>query len=214
MEISVYNILGEVIEQAEISDELFAVPFNESVVHQAMVIQMANRRLGTASSKTRGDVVGSTRKPYRQKHTGRARLGTMKSPLRRGGGVTFGPHPRSYRQRLPKKMRRLALKCVLSAKAQEEQLIVLNNLQLEQPKTKEIVNMLHQLNMNSSVLIVTAQPEENVIKAARNLQGVKTMPVALLSVLDLLSFKFLIISLTAVRGAEQIWGTRTTAAEG
>src|SRR3989304_2550415 len=112
MQISVRDITGQVVEEAEISDDLFAVPFNSNVVHQAMVRQLANRRSGTASTKTRGMVSGTTRKPYRQKHTGMARRGSVKSPLLRGGGITFGPHPRSYRQRMPKKMRRLALKCM------------------------------------------------------------------------------------------------------
>jgi large subunit ribosomal protein L4 len=206
MKASVYNISGEVVDQAEISDALFAVPFNEAVVHQAVARQLANSRLGTAATKTRGKVSGSTRKLYRQKHTGRAQRGDIKSPLLRGGGVVFGPHPRSYRQRMPKKMRRLALKCALSAKVRDGELMVVDQLQLEQPKTKGMVGILGALKADSSALIITPEPEANVIRSARNLQGIRISPVAFLNVVDVLSYKSLIITLAAVRKAEQIWG--------
>lgn len=208
MQVPVHDTAGQVIEQAEISDELFAVPFRNAVVHQTMVSQLANRRLGTASSKTRGMVSGTTRKPYRQKHTGMARRGTVKSPLLRGGGVTFGPHPHSYNQRIPKKMRRLALKCVLSAKAQEGQLVVVKELALENPNTRQMAEVLKALKANASTLIITEQAEENIIKSARNIKGARTLPVALLNVLDLLSYKSLVMTLPAVRKAEQIWAAK------
>jgi len=124
VQIAVYSLAGKVIEHIEISDEVFGVPFNQAVVHQAMVRQRANIRQGTASTKTRGEVSGSTGKLFRQKGTGQARAGSRKSPLRRGGGITFGPHPRSYRQAMPKKMRQLALRCLLSAKAGDGELMV------------------------------------------------------------------------------------------
>ena len=208
MQVPVYNLAGEMVEHIEISDEVFAVPFNQSVVHQAVVRQRANARQGTASTKTRSEVIGSGSKLYRQKHTGRARAGTTKSPLRRGGGVIFGPKPRSYRQAMPKKMRQLALRCVLSAKARDEELLVLEQLKFAEPKTKEMVRVLAALGVDSSALIVTDEPEENVIKSARNLTGIKTLPARVLNVVDILSYKRLLMSLTAVRKAEQIWGEK------
>lgn len=198
---------GEVVKHIELSDAVFAVPFNQAVVHQAMVGQLANARQGTASTKTRGEVSGSHQKLFRQKHTGQARAGSRGSPLRRGGGVAFGPKPRSYRQELPKKMRRLALRSVLSAKAGDKELMVLEKLELDAPKTKEMVKILAALGVgNGSALIATSQPEENVAKSARNLAGVKTIPARLLNVVDLLSYKMLLMTEAAVRQVEQLWG--------
>lgn len=206
MEVPVYNYSGEVVKHIEISDSVFAVPFNQAVVHQALIRQRANARQGTASTKTRGEVTGSTAKLFRQKHTGRARAGSIKSPLRRGGGITFGPKPRSYRQDMPKRMRLLALRCVLSAKAGEEKLKVLEELKLKQPKTKEMAGILAALGVDSSALIVTAEPEENVAKSARNLAGTKAMPANIMSVVDILSHKMLLMTEAAVRQTEQLWG--------
>jgi large subunit ribosomal protein L4 len=211
MQFPVHNTSGEVANHIEIEDDIFAIPFNEAVVHQAMVRQLANARLGAADTKTRGEVSGSTRKLFRQKHTGRARRGSVKSPLIRGGGVVFGPHPRSYRQRMPKKMRRLALRCILSAKAQSEELVIVEQFQLTQPKTMEMSRMLKALGVDSSALIVTSEPEINVIKSACNLPRIKTLPAALLNVVDLLSYKFLVITVAGVRRAEQIWGRKEIA---
>ncbi len=210
MQIPVYSLTGEVVRQIEVSDLVFGVPFNEAVVHQAMVSQQANARQGTASTKTRGNVRGSTRKLYRQKGTGYARAGSKKSPLRRGGGITFGPHPRSYHQALPKKMRRLALRCVLSAKAGDGELKVVEELNFTEPKTKKMIEVLSALGVDSSALIVTPEPEENVIKSARNLAEIKTMPASVLSVLDILSYKTLLMTEAAVRIAEKIWGNGKT----
>ena len=137
MQVPVYSLSGEVVKHIEISDRVFAVPFNQAVVHQALVRQRANARQGTASTKTRGEVSGSSSKLFRQKHTGRARAGSRKSPLRRGGGITFGPHPRSYEQAIPKKMRQLALRCVLSAKASDGELKVVEQLKLEEPRPRK-----------------------------------------------------------------------------
>lgn len=206
MQVPVYNITGEVAEQIEISDSVFGVPFNEAVVHQALVTQLANARHGTASTKTRGEVAGSTRKLYAQKHTGRARAGSIRSPLRRKGGIIFGPEPRDYHKALPKKMRRLALKCVLSAKARDNELLVLQQLELAEPKTREMVRILDSLGVESTALVVTSQPEENVIKSARNLPGIKTMPANLLNVADLLNYDRLLMTVAAVRKAEELWG--------
>ena len=208
MQVSVYNTAGEVVDNIEISEQVFGVPFNQAVVHQAVVRQQANARQGTASTKTRSEVSGSTRKMYRQKGTGFARAGSRRSPIRRGGGITFGPRPRSYRQAMPKKMRRLALRCVLSAKARDEELIVLEELKLDQPKTKEMEGILAALGVDSSALIVTSEAEENVVKSARNLPGIKTMPASLLNVVDILSRKMLVMTVEAVRKAEELWGER------
>ena len=213
MQVPVYDTSGQIVDQAEISDELFAVPFNEAVVHQAMVRQQANRRVGTSSTKTRGMVCGSTRKLYRQKHTGWARRGGRRSPLLRGGGIVFGPHPRSYKQSMPKKMRRLALKCMLSSKAQEGQLIVLNQLELERPNTRHMKDVLEAVKAAPSALVVTPEVNEGVVRSARNLQRTRTLLVSQLNVLDLLSFKSLVMTLPAIRRAEQIWATGTVQTE-
>jgi len=202
----VYGLTGEVVDNIEISDRVFGVPFNEGVVHQAVVRQRANARQGTASTKTRGDVTGSSRKLFRQKGTGNARAGSVKSPLRRGGGITFGPKPRSYRKAMPKKMRRLALRCVLSAKARDGELTILEALSLEEPKTREMARILKTLKVDSTALIVTAEPKTNVVKSARNLPGIKTRPTSVLNVLDIISNKVLVMDVGAVRKAEELWG--------
>ena len=202
----VYSLEGELVDQIELSEAIFGLPFNEAVVHQAMTRQLANRRQGTASAKTRGEVRGSTRKLYSQKHTGRARRGDKKSPLLRGGGVVFGPKPRVYQQALPKKMRRLALKCLLSAKIREENIRLVQELNLEKPKTKEMINILSSLGVDSSALILTAQPTPSVVKSVANLPEVKALPAALVNVLDLLSYEMLIATVPAIRTIEQIWG--------
>ena len=202
----VYSLNGKVVEQIELSQAIFALPFNDAVVHQAMVRQLANERQGTASTKTRGEVAGSTRKIYTQKHTGRARKGSIKSPLLRGGGVAFGPKQRSYRQLIPKKMRKLALKCLLSAKVREGNIRLVEELDFKGPKTKDMVNVLSSLGIDSSTLILTDQSKPDVAKSAANLPEVKVLPSALINVLDLLSYKMLVATVPAIRNIEQIWG--------
>lgn len=205
MQVAVRNILGEVVDHIELSEEVFGVPPNQAVVHQALVRQLANARLGTASTKTRAQVSGGGRKPFRQKGTGRARRGSSRAPLYRGGGVAFGPHPRSYRQAMPKKMRRLALRCVLSAKVADGQIMVVDELALSGPKTKEMAGILAALGIDSSALIVTAEPDPNVYKSARNLERIKALPANLLNVVDLSSHRILMITVAAVRWVEEIW---------
>jgi len=204
--VPVYSLNGEVVDQIELSQAIFALPFNEAVVHQAMTGQLASRRQGTASAKTRGEVIGSTRKVYSQKHTGRARRGDIKSPLLRGGGVVFGPKPRTYRQSMPKKMRKLALKCLLSAKVREGNIKLVQELDFKGPKTKDIMNVLSSLGIDSSTLILTAQSAPNVVKSAANLPEVKVLPSALINVLDLLSYEMLVATVPAIHNIEQIWG--------
>jgi len=206
VKVSVYSLERKEVDQIEVSDQVFGVPFNQAVVHQAMVRQRANARQGTASTKTRSEVSGSTRKLFRQKGTGNARAGSVKSPLRRGGGVTFGPKPRSYRQAMPKKMRQLALRCVLSEKLRDEELMVLEKLEFGEIKTKEMARILNALEVNSSTLIVTSGVEENIVKSARNLPKVKTTPANLLNVLDILSHRQVLMTVAAVRNTEEIWG--------
>ncbi|MCD6359013.1 MAG: 50S ribosomal protein L4 [Dehalococcoidia bacterium] len=214
MQIPVHDTKGQVLEQIEISEGVFGVPFNQSVVHQAMVRQLANARQGTADSKTRGQVIGSTRKLYRQKGTGRARRGSMNSPVLKGGGVAFGPHPRSYRQAMPKKMRRQALRCMLSAKVAEDKLIVVDGLELSQPKVREMVTILQSLGVDSSVLIVTPERDNNVIKSCCNLRGVEVSQASLLNAVALLSQTFLIMTLPALRLVENIWDSQKSVSAG
>jgi large subunit ribosomal protein L4 len=210
VQIPVYNTTGKEVRKIEVSDTVFGVPFNEAIVHQVMVGQQANARQGTASTKTRGQIRGSTRKLYRQKGTGYARTGSKKSPLRVGGGVTFGPHPRSYRQDLPKKMRRLALKCVLSAKLADGELKVLDKWAFTEPKTKQMAAALKALDIDTSALIITPEPDENVIKSARNIQKVKTLPANVMNVNEILAYRTLLMTEEAVRIAEKLWGNSDT----
>lgn len=205
MQVPVYNLTGEPVAQTEIREDIFGIPFNEAVVHQAMVRQLANKRQGTASTKMRGEVRGSTRKLYPQKHTGRARRGDIKSPLLRGGGVVFGPKPRSYCQSMPKKMRRLAIKCALSAKLREGDMKVIEGLEFEKPQTKGMLNILSALGINSDVLVITGESQPNVVKSTHNLTGVKVLPSALINVVDLLSCKTLLITIPAIHNIERIW---------
>jgi len=206
MQLPVYNLAGEEIRKIEVSDAVFGAPFNEAVVHQVMVGLQANARQGTAATKTKGMIRGSTRKLFRQKGTGNARAGSKKSPLRKGGGVTFGPHPRDYRQQIPRKMRRLAIRCVLSAKAGDGELKVLEKFDFTEPKTKQMIAALAALKIDSSALIVTHESEKNVIKSARNIPAVKTAPAAVINIIDMLSHKNLLMTEAAVRVAEKLWG--------
>jgi len=204
---------GEVVDNIEISESVFDVPFNEAVVHQAYVRQRANARQGTASTKTRGQVSGSSRKLFRQKGTGNARAGSIKSPLRRGGGITFGPHPRSYRQAMPKKMRRLALRCALSAKMRDGEMTFVEPFEFDEPKTGRMASILVALHVDKSALLVTGEAKANVAKSARNLQGVMTCPASVLNVVDILSSKMLVMEVPAARRAEELWGSTDTATD-
>ena len=206
MQIDVYNQNGKKTSKIELDDTVFNVPLNETVVHQALVMQLANRRQGTVDTKTRAEVAKSTRKLFNQKHTGRARRGSAKSPVLKGGGVAFGPHQRSYRQAMPKKMRRLALKCVLSAKAGSGDLKVIDKFELSEPDTKQLLDMLITLGIDTSVIIATGKVEDYANKSARNLVAVKMMPASLLNVADLLSCQGLVMTVDAVKKVEELWG--------
>jgi len=207
--VEVYNIKGDIVGHMDVREDVFGIPFNEAVVHQAMVRQLANRRLGTADTKKRGEVTGSGRKLFAQKHTGRARRGDKRSPMLKGGGVAFGPHPRSYRQDMPKKMRQLALKCTLSAKLADGELRIIDALETNNPKTKEMIDILVALGIGSSVIITTKKANENLKLSTRNIEGVKIVPARLLNVGDLLSHRALLMTQDAVREAEDLWGQKT-----
>ena len=207
MQLPLWNSSGETVDTIEVSDSLFDVPMNQALVHQVAVAHMANARQGTASTKTRGMVSGGGAKPWKQKHTGRARQGSNRSPQWRGGGIVFGPHPRDYSQRIPKKMNRGAIRCVLSQKAREEKLLVVNELQLSEAKTREMTRLLANLGVNTPVLIVTHSSQTDVILSARNIGRVKTIPAKQLNTLDLLNHDRVIMTADAVRRAEELWAS-------
>ena len=208
MEVPVKNQNGETIDTIELNDGVFNVPMNQALVHQAVVIYQGNQRQGTHSTKTRGEVSGGGRKPWMQKHTGRARQGSTRSPQWRHGGVVFGPHPRDYRKSLPKQLRRQAVRCVLSEKARRGNLICIDRTDTLDGKTRSMVSLLKNLGISSSALVVTSGPDANLVLAAHNIQGIWTMPINLLNANDLLRRETLVMTLDAVRQAEEIWTGR------
>ena len=199
--VEVKNIQGEKVSERELADEIFNVPVKKSVLHEVVKMQLASRRSGTASVKRRSDVQGSTKKLYRQKGTGRARRGDIKSPLLRGGGVIFGPDPRSYAYKVPKKTRRLALKMALSSKLQDNELIVLDHMTLDQIKTKTVAMILQQLALEKT-LIVTSEKDEILERSSRNIPGVKILRVEGLNVYDILNHKTLVLLEKSIQGIE------------
>ncbi len=206
MKLPVRNAQGEKLKAIEVDDQVFGIKPNLAVVHQTFVAQRANRRAGSASTKSRGEVRGSTAKIRIQKGTGRARAGSIRSGLRRGGGVIFGPRPRSYGQALPKRMRRLAIRSVLSDKVAEGRLTVVDELALEKARTKDMVNLLGNLGIERSALVVTGEPDRAVHMSARNVEKVKALPAAYLNVVDMLSHRDLVMTAGAVRQCEAFWG--------
>ncbi|MHB1004442.1 MAG: 50S ribosomal protein L4 [Chloroflexota bacterium] len=212
MQVPVYNLEGEVIEQIELREDVFGLTVNEPLLHQAVVRQLANQRVGTSSSKTRGEVAGSRKKLVRQKGTGHARHGNTTAPIYRGGGITFGPRPRSFEQRMPKKMRRAALRSALSAKVAAQQLLLVDSLDFAEPKTKQMVAVLSTFAVRST-LVVLPDANDNVVKSARNIPNVMTMPVQNLNVLDVLRYQHLLMPVAAVRKVEQALGQSEQAQE-
>ncbi|NLF14122.1 MAG: 50S ribosomal protein L4 [Anaerolineaceae bacterium] len=206
MQVPVYNIQGEQVSEIELRDDIFAAPINEAIMHQALVRQLANARQGTHKVKTRGEVRGGGRKPRRQKGTGRARQGTIRAPHWRGGGVVFGPTPRSYEQKMPRKMRRQALRSALSAKASESQLRVLDAFQMDAPRTKEMISILKGLGMDSSVLILLPQSDDVILRSVRNLPKVRTLVAQYLNVRDLLKYDYILMPLASLEVIEGILG--------
>lgn len=199
--VDVINIEGNKVSQAELSDAIFDVAVKKSVMHQVVMAQLAKRRSGNAKVKNRHDVAGSTRKLYKQKGTGRARRGDIKSPLMRGGGVIFGPHPRSYEQKVGKKVRRLALKMALTCKLKEAELMVLDSFDLANIKTREFVRTVGALKATNA-LIVTAEQNTNLELSSRNVPGVKVMRIDGLNVYDILKYEKLVLLQDAIKGIE------------
>lgn len=202
--VALYNTSGEQVGELALSEGIFGAEVNESVLHDAVVAQLASRRLGTHDTKTRGEVSGGGRKPWRQKGTGRARAGTTRSPIWRSGGIVFGPHPRDYSYSLPKKVRRLALKSALSAKVNDGDILVLDSLTLEVPKTKDMVKILGALKVDDA-LLVTAVKDEAVEKSARNIPNIKPLVANGLNVYDLLAYDKLVITKDAVARVEEVF---------
>ncbi|MCL0071846.1 50S ribosomal protein L4 [Peptococcaceae bacterium] len=202
--VAVYNINGGQVGEIELNDAVWGIEPNKYVLHQAVVMQLASRRLGTHATKTRGMVRGGGRKPWRQKGTGRARHGSIRSPIWRGGGTVFGPHPRKYGFSLPKKARRLAMKSALSSRVKSNDILVLDSLDMSVPKTKEMVKILSNLNIDKKALIVTAEYNESVFKSARNIPYVTQLKADKLNVYDVLNHQKLIITKDAVAKIEEV----------
>jgi large subunit ribosomal protein L4 len=206
MQVPVYNAHGEQVQEAELRDDIFAAPISQALMQQALMRQLANARLGTHKTKTRGEVRGGGRKPWRQKGTGRARQGSIRSPQWRGGGTVFGPQPRSYRQKMPRKMRRQALRSALSVKAAGSQVILLDALEMDKPQTKEVIGILRNLGVDSSALILLPRRDEVILRSVRNLPKVRTLVAQYLNVRDLLKFDYILVPLASLDVIEGILG--------
>jgi large subunit ribosomal protein L4 len=205
MQVPVKDLKGAEIDRIDVNDAIFGVPMNRDIVYQALMWQRSATHIGTVDTKTRGEVSGSTRKPWRQKHTGRARAGTTRSPVWRHGGIVFGPHQRSFKVAMPRKMRRLALRCLLSDKRATGDLTVVKDMAVADGRTKEVSDVLKALDLHDSTLLVMHNPDERVIRAARNIDGLRTVPASQLSALDLLNYRHVVMTVDAVRRAEELW---------
>lgn len=199
--VDVVNVAGDVVSQTELNDAIFNVPVKKSVLHQVVTAQMAAKRSGSASVKRRSDVKGSRHKLYRQKGTGRARKGDIKSPILRGGGVIFGPDPRDFSKKVLKKVRKLALKMALSSKVKEQQLVVVDQIDLEETKTKVFAGIVSGLNAEKA-LIITAEKNERLELSSRNLPGVKILQTQGMNVYDILKYPKLVLVQPAIEGIE------------
>ena len=203
--VSTYNITGAQTGEMELNDSVFGVEVNEAVMRQAVLRQLANERLGTHATKTRGLVRGGGRKPWKQKGTGRARVGSTRSPLWVGGGTVFGPHPRKYGFTMPRKQRRLALKCALSDKVRTGDFIVLESLDFDAPKTKQAVKLLNDFGVDAKSLFITADEAVNVARSTSNIPGVKAITAAGINVFDILHHDKLFITKDAVTRIEEVF---------
>ena len=203
--VNVYNMDGDVVGEIELKDEIFGIEVVPGLIHLVVMNQLANRRQGTQSTKTRSEVRGGGRKPWRQKGTGRARHGSIRAPQWIKGGVALGPKPRSYRYTIPKKVKRRALKAALSSKVNEEKLVVLENLQFDSIKTKQMVKVLDNLKINSGALIMLDCKNENVEKSARNIPGIKIGSVDSVNVYDILKHDKFVITKSAVKKIEEVY---------
>ncbi|MEL3973428.1 50S ribosomal protein L4 [Rossellomorea oryzaecorticis] len=202
--VALFNQTGSKVGDIELSDSVFGIEPNKHVLFEAVLMQRASLRQGNHKVKNRSEVRGGGRKPWRQKGTGRARQGSIRSPQWRGGGVVFGPVPRSYSYKLPKKVRRLAIKSALSSKVVEENILVLEALSFDAPKTKEFANVLKGLSVNAKTLVVTDGLDENVALSARNIPGVTVVPADGISVLDVLGHDKLVMTKSAVEKVEEV----------
>ena len=198
MKIPVYNMAGQEVDSVELPSSIFEANINRDLMHQALVRQMANARLGTHKAKTRGEVRLTGAKAYRQKGTGNARHGSRRAPIFVGGGVAHGPRPRKYTKDMPRKMRRAALRSALSAKANDEGILLLDDISLDAPKTKGMVALLEQLQVEDSALLLLAEENENVERSARNLADVKTLRANYLNIRDLLGYDKIVMPLAAL----------------
>ncbi|WP_353893432.1 50S ribosomal protein L4 [Proteinivorax hydrogeniformans] len=203
--VAIYDIQGQVVSEMELNPEIFDIETSEAAVHKVVVAHLAAKRQGTASTKSRGEVSGGGARPWRQKGTGRARHGTIRSPLWVGGGVAFGPKPREYRLKVPKKVRRLAMKSALTTKVQNDNFKVLKALEINSPKTKEVVELINNLEVNKKTLVVTSGADSNVYKSARNIPKVSTAFVDTLNVYDILNHDAVIITEEAVKKVEEVF---------
>lgn len=203
--VAVYDMANKQVGDIELNDNIFGVEVNGPLLHQAVVMQLASQRLGTHATKTRAMVRGGGRKPWRKKGTGHARSGSNTSPVWVGGGVVFGPHPRSYSFSMPRKQRRLAIKCALSDKVQSGDFLVLENLNFDIPKTKDVVKMLDAFKVEKKALIITADEAENVERSSRNIPGVKAISAMGLNVFDILHHDKLFVTKDAVNRIEEVF---------
>ena len=203
--IDVYSIEGKKVNEVELNEAVFGIEPNEAVVHSVLVNFLANQRQGTQNTKTRAEVRGGGRKPWRQKGTGRARQGSIRAPQWIKGGIALGPRPRSYYYTVNKKERRLAIKSILSSKVLENQLVVVDSLDMKEIKTKEMVRVLNNLKVEGKTLMLLAEKNENVQKSARNIEGVKTTLVNTINVYDLLKYKNLVVTLDTVKKLEEVY---------
>ena len=203
--IDVYNVEGKKVKSVDLKEEVFGIEPNEAVVHSVLVNFLANQRQGTQSTKTRAEVRGGGRKPWRQKGTGRARQGSIRAPQWIKGGIALGPKPRSYKYTVNKKERRLAIKSLLSSKVLENELTVVDTFAFDTIKTKQMVNALTNLKVEGKTLILLADKNENVQKSARNIEGVKTTLVNTINAYDLLKYKNLVITLDTVKKLEEVY---------
>jgi large subunit ribosomal protein L4 len=214
MQVPLFNQAGEEISQIELRDDIFGIKPNKAVMHQALVRQYANARQGTHDTKTRGQVSGGGKKPWKQKGTGRARQGSTRAPHWKGGGVVFGPHPRSYEQKMPKKMRHLALKSALAAKAQENQIVVVDEINLDQAKTASMRRILADLKAEPTALVLLPEANASLSRAANNLQNVKTLRTNYLNVRDLLGYEKVVMSKAALSAVENFFAAEQSDAVG
>ena len=203
--VTMLNMAGQEAGELELKDEIFGIEPNQNAVHAVIKNILANRRQGTQSAKTRAEVRGGGRKPFRQKGTGSHRQGSSTDPSQVGGGVVFAPKPRSYRYTLPKKLRRLAMLSALSSKAAEKELIVIDEIKFEQPKTKEMVKMLENIKAEKKALIVMAEKDENTVRSAANIPGVRTALVTTMNVYDIINHTNFIVTKEAVKKIEEVY---------